>query len=118
MSRGRILHALAAAFVAVPIAACGGRIKVDLDPARAAVAEAREASAPTRSPEAFKRAESDLQRAEALAAGREVRRDRRGAQRAADLAVAEAHCATALSRSVHDVEQVTSKAAAAAAANT
>src|SRR6266446_4516642 len=118
MLRERILHALAVASLAASLAACGGRIKVDLDPARAAVAEAREAGAPTRSPEAFTRAEGDLQRAEALAAGREVRRDRRGAQRAADLAVAEAHCATALSRSVHEVEQVTSKAAAAAAANT
>jgi hypothetical protein len=101
-----------------PLLACGGRIKVDLDPARAAVAEAREAGAPARSPEAFGRAEADLQSAEALATGDRTRRDRRGAQRAADLAVAEAHCATALSRSVHQAEQATSKAAAAVAAST
>jgi len=113
-----VLKTVAAAALAAPLLACAGRIKVDLDAARAAVAEAREAGAPARSPEAFTRAEGHLQRAEALDAGRETRRDRRGAQRAADLAVAEAHCATALSRSVHQAEEATSKAAAAAAAST
>ena len=113
-----VLKAIAAAVLAAPLLGCAGRIKVDLDPARAAVAEARDAGAPALSPEAFTRAEGHLQRAEALAAGRETRRDRRGAQRAADLAEAEAHCATALSRSVHQVEQATSRAAAAAAAST
>jgi hypothetical protein len=116
--RTPLTHTIAAAVLVAPLLACGGRIKVDLDPARAAVAEAREAGAPARSPEAFGRAEADLQSAEALATGDRTRRDRRGAQRAADLAVAEAHCATALSRSVHQAEQATSKAAAAVAAST
>jgi hypothetical protein len=108
------------AAVALPglLVSCAGRINVDLDPARAAVSEARQADAPRRSPEAFARAEGHLQQAEALEAGRGVRRDRRAAQRSADLAVAEAHCAAALARALTQTEQTTTRAAAAAAAST
>lgn len=103
-----------------PLAACasGGRIKVDLDPARSAVAEAREAGAATLSPESFARAEQDLQRAEALEAGQAVPRDHRAAQQAALLAITEAHCAAALSRTLVRTEQTTTKAQAAVAAST
>jgi len=103
-----------------PLGACatGGGVKVDLDPARTAVAEARQAGAPTRSPEAFTRAEKHLQEAEALDSGRTGPRDRRGAQRAADLAITEAHCATALARALRQTEQTTTKAAAQVAAST
>lgn len=118
--RGPLARGLAVLALACPLAACagGGRVKVDLDPARTAVAEARAAGAPGRSSESFRRAEKHLEEAEALEAGRGVRRDRRAAQRAADLAVAEAHCATALSRAVHQTEQTTTKAAAQVAAST
>jgi HEPN domain-containing protein len=91
---------------------------VDLDPARAAVAEAREAGAPARAAEAFGRAEQDLHRAETLESGRDVPRDHRGAQQAALLAIAEAHCATALSRTLVRTEQTATKAQAAVAAST
>jgi uncharacterized protein YgiM (DUF1202 family) len=93
-------------------------VKFDLDPARTAVAEARQAGAPTRSAEEFSQAEKHLQEAEALETGSGGRRDRRGAQRAADLAIVEAHCATALARAVHETEQTTTKAAAQVAAST
>ena len=110
---------LAALALASSLAACAtGGVKVDLIPARTAVAEAREAGAPTRSPEAFTRAEKHLQEAEALESGVSARRDRRGAQRAADLALTEAHCATALARALHQTEQTTTKAAAQVAAST
>jgi uncharacterized protein YgiM (DUF1202 family) len=111
---------MAALALACPLAACagGGRIKVDLDPARGAVAEAKEAGAPTRSPEAYQRAEEQLQRAETLEAGRRVKKDHRGAQQAALLAVSEAHGATALSRALARTEQTTTKAQAAVAAST
>jgi cell division protein FtsB len=110
---------LAALALAWPLAACAtGGVKVDLDPARTAVAEARQAGAPARSPEAFTRAEKHLQEAEALESGHGGPRDRRGAQRAADLALTEAHCATALSRALHQTEQTTVKAAAQVAAST
>ena len=105
--------------LAGPLAACAtGGVKFDLDPARTAVAEARQAGAPTRSAEAFARAEKHLQEAEALEAGRNTPRDRRGAQRAADLAIVEAHCATALARALRQTEQTTTKAAAQVAAST
>ena len=112
--------AMATLALVVPLGACasGGKIKVELDPARTAVAEARQAGAPSRAPDSFTRAEQHLQQAEALDAGRGVRRDRRAAQRAADLAVTEAHCATALSRTLVQTEQSTTKAAAAVAAST
>ena len=77
-----------------------------------------EAGAPTRSPEAFNRASEHLGQAEALDAGRGVRRDRRAAQRAADLALAEARCATMLSRALVTTEQTTTRAQAAVAAST
>jgi SH3 domain-containing protein len=93
-------------------------VKVDLDPARTAVAEAREAGAPARSPESFNRATQHLDEAEALDTGRGVRRDRRAAQRAADLALAEARCATMLSRALVTTEQTTTRAQAAVAAST
>ncbi|HYU40593.1 MAG TPA: SH3 domain-containing protein [Vicinamibacteria bacterium] len=110
---------LAALALVWPLASCAtGGVKFDLDPARTAVAEARQAGAPTRSAEAFARAETHLQEAEALEAGRNGHRDRRGAQRAADLAIVEAHCATALSRAVRQTEQTTTKAAAQVAAST
>ncbi|HEV7501527.1 MAG TPA: SH3 domain-containing protein [Vicinamibacteria bacterium] len=110
---------LAALALAGPLGACAtGGVKVDLDPARTAVAEARQAGAPARSPEAFTRAEKHLQEAEALESGRSAPRDRRGAQRAADLALTEAHCATALARALHQTEQTTTKAAAQVAAST
>jgi hypothetical protein len=117
--RSPFLGKLAALVLAWPLAACAtGGVKVDLDPARTAVAEAREAGAPARSPEAFTRAEKHLQEAEALESGRGGPRDRRGAQRAADLALTEAHCATALARALHQTEQTTVKAAAQVAAST
>jgi cell division protein FtsB len=110
---------LAALALVWPLAACAtGGMKVDLVPARTAVAEAREAGAPARSPEAFTRAEKHLQEAEALEGGRTAPRDLRGAQRAADLAITEAHCATALARALHQTEQTTVKAAAQVAAST
>jgi uncharacterized protein YgiM (DUF1202 family) len=110
---------LAALALAGPLGACAtGGVKVDLDPARTAVAEARQAGAPARSPEDFTRAEKHLQEAEALESGRSAPRDRRGAQRAADLALTEAHCATALARALHQTEQTTTKAAAQVAAST
>jgi uncharacterized protein YgiM (DUF1202 family) len=114
---GRTAAALALAW---PLAACasGGRIKVDLDPARTAVAEAKEAGAPSRAPESYGRAEQQLQRAEALEAGRDVPQDHRGAQQAALLALTEAHCATALSRALVRTEQTATKAQAAVAAST
>ena len=116
----RLLAALAVLVVAGSLGACASRggIKVDLDPARTAVAEARQAGAPARSPEAFKRAEQHLGEAEALEKGRGVRRDRRGAQRAADLALAEARCATMLSRALVTTEQTTTRAQAQVAAST
>ncbi len=103
-----------------PLGACAAnRVKVDLEPARTAVAEAREAGAPTRSADAFKRAQDHLQRAETLDTGSpNVRRDRKEAQRAADLAVTEAHCAAALARALVQTEQTTTRAAAAVAAST
>jgi len=105
--------------LAAPLAGCASAgIKVDLDAARTAVAEAKAAEAPARAPEAYSRAEKDLERAEALEAGRDLRRDRRGAQEAALLAVSEAHCATALSRALLRTEQTTTKAQAAVAAST
>jgi predicted nucleic acid-binding Zn-ribbon protein len=117
--RSPVSTAIAALVLAGPLAACAsGRVKVDLDPARTAVAEARKAGAPARSAESFTRAEEHLQRAEALAAGNGVRRDRRAAQRAADLAVAEATCATALTRAMVKAEQTTTRAAATVAAST
>jgi len=111
---------LAALALAWPLGACatGGGVRVDLEPARTAVAEARQAGAPTRSAEAFTRAEQHLQEAEALESGRSGKRDRRGAQRAADLALTEAHCATTLARALHQTEQTTTKAAAQVAAST
>lgn len=118
--RSSVSRAIAALALAGPLGACasGGRINVDLDPARTAVAEARQAGAPTRSPASFTRAEQHLQRAEALDIGRGVRRDRRAAQHAADLAVAEARGAAALSRALAQAEQTTTKAAASVAAST
>jgi len=113
-----VFKAIAAAALAAPVLACAGHVNVDLDAARAAVKEARDADAPTRAADSFARAEGHLQEAEKLSEGREGHHDRRAAARAADLAVAEAHCATALSKSVRQVEVVTTKAAAAAAANT
>ena len=81
------------------------------------MAEAREAGAPTRSPEAFKRAEEHLRQAEALERARGAR-DRRGAQRAADLALAEARLRDgARARALRQTEQTTTKAAAQAAAS-
>ena len=119
MKRPLAPAALAALALAWPLGACAtGGVKVDLDPARTAVAEARQAGAPTRSAEAFTRAEKHLQEAEALETGRGRPRDRRGAQRAADLALVEAHCATALARAIHQTEQTTTKAAAQVAAST
>jgi hypothetical protein len=53
-----------------------------------------------------------------MESGRGAPRDRRGAQRAADLALTEAHCATALARALHQTEQTTVKAAAQVAAST
>ena len=47
-----------------------------------------------------------------------MRRDRRAAQRAADLALAEARCATMLSRALVTTEQTTTRAQAAVAAST
>jgi uncharacterized protein YgiM (DUF1202 family) len=82
------------------------------------VADARQAGAPARSPETFNLAEKHLQEAESLETGRGGRRDRRGAQRAAELAIVEAHCATALSRALTQTEQTTTKAAAQVAAST
>jgi outer membrane murein-binding lipoprotein Lpp len=116
----RPLAAATVLALAGPLAGCASapRVKVDLDPARTAVAEARQAGAPTRSPEAFTRAAQHLDRAEALDAGRGVRQDRRAAQRAADLAVAEARCATMLSRALATTEQTTTRAQAAVAAST
>jgi uncharacterized protein YgiM (DUF1202 family) len=102
-----------------PLAACASSgMKVDLDPARSAVAEARQAGAPTRSADAFHRAEQHLQDAEKLVVAHGGRREREGAQRAADLALVEAHCATALSRALIQTEQTTTKAAAQVAAST
>ena len=120
MLRASALQVTAAALLGAPLLGCasGGRVKVDLDPARSAVAEARAAGAPARSPDSFHRAEEDLQRAEALLIGQGMKRDHRGAQRAADLAVAEAHCATALARSLEQTEKTTSRAAAQVAAST
>src|SRR5258708_5812268 len=116
--RSRLPGVLATRALVWPLASCAtGGVKSDLDPARTAVAEARQAGAPTRSAEAFTRAEKHLQEAEALEAGRNGRRDRRGAQRAADLAIVEAHCATALSRALRPTEQTTTKAAAQGAAS-
>jgi len=117
--RSRLPGVLATLALVWPLASCAtGGVKFDLDPARTAVAEARQAGASTRSAEAFARAEKHLQEAEALEAGRNGRRDRRGAQRAADLAIVEAHCATALSRALRQTEQTTTKAAAQVAAST
>jgi uncharacterized protein YgiM (DUF1202 family) len=104
--------------LAWPLASCAtGGVKFDLDPARTAVAEARSAGAPTRSADAFARAEKHLQEAEALESVRRGR-DRRDVQRAADLAIVEAHCATALARALRQTEQTTTKAAAQVAAST
>jgi hypothetical protein len=115
---GRAWRIVAAAALC-PLAACAtGGAKVDLDPARTAVAEARQADAPTRSADAFTRAERHLKQAEDLAAGNGVKRDRREAQRSADLAVAEAHCATTLARALVQTEQTATKAQAAVAAST
>jgi uncharacterized protein YgiM (DUF1202 family) len=117
--RSRSPATVAALALLWPLVACAtAGVKVDLDPARTAVAEARQAGAPARSPEAFTRAEKHLQDAEALESGRGGTRDRRGAQRAADLALTEAHCATALSRALRETEQTTAKAAAQVAAST
>jgi hypothetical protein len=114
--RFRLMAVLSAA---VPLAACAsGGAKVNLDPARTAVAEARQAGAPTRSPESFAMAAKHLDQAEALDVGRGVRKDRRGAQRAADLAEVEARCATALSRTLATTEQTTTRAQAQVAAST
>lgn len=119
MRRSRLPGVLATLALGWPLASCAtGGVKFDLDPARTAVAEARQAGAPTRSAEAFARAEKHLQEAEALEAGRNGRRDRPGAQRAADLAIVEAHCATALARALRQTEQTTTKAAAQVAAST
>ena len=119
MRRSRLPGVLATLALVWPLASCAtGGVKFDLDPARTAVAEARQAGAPTRSAEAYARAEKHLQEAEALEEGRNGRRDRRGAQRAADLAIVEAHCATALSRALRQTEQTTTKAAAQVAAST
>ena len=120
MKRSPTPATLAALALAWPLGACatGGGVRVDLEPARTAVAEARQAEAPTRSAEAFTRAEQHLQEAEALESGRSGKRDRRGAQRAADLALTEAHCATTLARALHQTEQTTTKAAAQVAAST
>ena len=120
MKRSPTPATLAALALAWPLGACatGGGVRVDLEPARTAVAEARQAGAPTRSAEAFTRAEQHLQEAEALESGRSGKRDRRGAQRAADLALTEAHCATTLARALHQTEQTTTKAAAQVAAST
>ena len=113
MRRGSIRGLALPALLALPLLGCaGGRVRVDLDPARAAVAAARSAGAASRAAESFNRAQGHLQEAEALAAGH------RGAQRAADLAVAEAHCATALARSLEQTEKTTSRAAAQVAAST
>ena len=120
MKRSPTPATLAALALAWPLGACatGGGVRVDLEPARTAVAEARQTGAPTRSAEAFTRAEQHLQEAEALESGRSGKRDRRGAQRAADLALTEAHCATTLARALHQTEQTTTKAAAQVAAST
>jgi len=113
------LRALLSLALAAPLGACAtAGIKVNLDGARAAVTEARQAGAPTRAPESFRRAEQHLQQAESLNLGRGVRRNVRGAQQAADLAIAEATCATALSRALTQTEQTTTKAAAQVAAST
>src|SRR3954469_12548835 len=98
----RLLAAMVVLGVSGFLGACAttGALRVDLNPARTAVAEARQAGAPARSPEAFKRAEQHLGEAEALSIGRGVRRDPRAAQRVADLALVEARCATALSRAL------------------
>jgi uncharacterized protein YgiM (DUF1202 family) len=114
-----VLRALVSLALASPLAACAtAGLKVNLDGARAAVADARQAGAPTRAPESFTQAEKHLQEAEALDVGRGVRRDIRRAQRAADLAIAEATCAAALSRALTRTEQTTTKAAAQVAAST
>jgi uncharacterized protein YgiM (DUF1202 family) len=116
----RFLAVLAVFVLAGSLGACasGGGIKVDLSPARTAVAEARQAGAPTRSPEVFKHAEQHLGEAEALDVGRGVRRDRRAAQHKADLALVEARSATLLSRALVVTEQTTTRAQAQVAAST
>jgi uncharacterized protein YgiM (DUF1202 family) len=116
----RLLAAMSVLVLAGGLGACAtaAALRVDLNPARTAVAEARQAGAPARSPDAFKRAEQHLGEAEALYTGSGVRRDPRGAQRLADLALVEARCATALSRALITTEQTTTRAQAQVAAST
>jgi cell division protein FtsB len=116
----RLLAGIGVLGLAGSLGACAttAALRVDLDPARTAVAEARQAGAPARAPEAFKRAEQHLGEAEALYLGHGVRRDARAAQRVADLALVEARCATSLSRALITTEQTTTRAQAQVAAST
>lgn len=106
---------LALALAVAPLAACASappRAAVDLQPAREAVAAARAAGASERAPECLKRAEAYLGEAEAAAAKGGQAADASWLSR---LAVAEAHCAAALSTSARAVERLPEAEKAAAA---
>ncbi|HET8644372.1 MAG TPA: SH3 domain-containing protein [Vicinamibacteria bacterium] len=77
-------------------ASSGGRVAVNLDPARRALAEAREAGAPAAAPASYAAAEAQLKKAESLAAGRnaDAREAALGAEWMARLAATEARCAS------------------------
>ena len=73
--------------------------RVDLSAARQAVEAARKAGAPAKAPDTFKQAERHLREAESLARATELTPEKSTrAKGLGELAVAEAHCATALAR--------------------
>jgi len=73
--------------------------RVDLSAARQAVEAARKAGAPAKAPDTFRQAERHLREAESLARATELTLEKSTrAKGLGELAVAEAHCATALAR--------------------
>jgi hypothetical protein len=73
--------------------------RIDLSRAQQAVEAARKAGAPTKAADTFKQAERHLREAEALAAAKDLTAEKSvRAQGLGELAAAEAHCATTLTR--------------------
>lgn len=94
------------AFFALPLAACASRgtkkAGVDLEAARKAVSSAREAGAPEKAPDAYRRAETHLGAAEQAASTADNER----ASCLSQLTVSEAECALRLSSTHDEIERL------------
>jgi hypothetical protein len=107
----RVLPVLAALLSGACATAAKAPVRVDLEPARKAVGEARASGGSPDAREALARAELHLQQAEALA-GQQSAAVVPNAQREADLAVAEALCALGAARVATTYEAAAARTAA------